>query len=52
MPYGRCEEEEEYEWRFNKLLSDQYLLHSDARYEFSSGEDNLLGLIFFKPSYV
>lgn len=51
MPYTQCEEEEDYQWRVNKLLSDLYMLHGDPRSSFSPGEHNHLGLMCFKPPY-
>lgn len=49
MPYVRCEEEGDYQWRVNQIFSDFYLLRSDLWSLFSPGQHNLLCLISFKP---
>lgn len=51
MSYVQCEEEDEYQWIVNKLLSDLSMLYGDPRFETHLVDQHLLGLICFSTLY-
>ncbi|CAN8073104.1 unnamed protein product [Agarophyton chilense] len=51
MPYVRCEEEADYQFRVNKLLSDLYIDFIPPHVRFPPAGHNLLALMCFRPPY-
>lgn len=51
MLYLRRFQDEDYQWRLNKILSDMYFLHGTLGSVFPPSGDNLLGAVCFKHRY-